>query len=559
MTERQHLKPAGFRTENLHLVLGTAALCVLSLALPVMTLQVYDRILPNPDSGTLPVLMAFVSVAVLLEIALRLARAWMIGWKGAVYEQAMATAAMQHVLSSDVARAARYGVGGFLGRLGAVGKLKDFYNGYALVTLVELAFVPVFLGVIFYIARPLAFIPLMLLAVFTVLTAAQGRVLREALQKRDTADDRRYNFLIECLKSVHTLKAFAIEKLIARRYESLQEQSGLASFYTAEASTATFNAGTTLSHVMMAVVMTTGAVMAIHGEITMGALIATLQLSGRLMQPVQRGLVLWAKYQDFRVARRKVEGLFALPRTAAEARAPLPPLAEDVAAPMAEGYLSLRNLSYGTVLKNVTLDLEPGDVVAIGGAARAGKTELLEILAGLYPPDEGAVLIDGVDMRHYAPEALAHHVGYMATEGVVFRGTIRDNITRFGMIPEARAREVTGFLAVDQDVARLPSGFDTVLQADGADRVPPGLRQRIAMTRVLAARPHIILFDEADRSLDRAGYNLVFAMLARLSRKTAMIIVSDDANITALAARHYVLEDGALVQQSQPAERKRAS
>lgn len=554
MAEESILKPAGFKTEKLHLVLSTAALCVLSLALPIMTLQVYDRILPNPDSGTLPVLMALVAGAVVLETCLRLARAWLIGWKGAVYEQAMATAAVQHILAADVATAGKYGTGGFLNRLASIGKLKDFYDGYALVTIVEALFVPVFLGVIFYIAPALTLIPLALLLVFMGLMAAQGRTLRTQLQAREQTDDRRYNFIIECLKGVHTLKSFALERLMTRRYETLQEKSGLASFHAAENSIRTFNAGTTLSHVMMAATMTVGAVLAIHGQITMGALVATLQLSGRLMQPVQRGLVLWAKYQDFHVAKKNVEAIFALPRThksAGTAQTTVPPTA---------GYVSVRNVSYGTALKDVSFELAPGDVISIGGSGRKGRAELLEILAGLYPPESGDIIIDGADISSYTPEALAHHVGYMATEGVVFRGTIRDNITRFGQVSEAQAREVAGFLAVDQDVARLPMGFDTLLQADSADRTPPGLRQRIAMTRVLATRPHVILFDEADRALDRAGYNLAFSMLARLSRRTAMILVSDDANITALAARHYDIdEDGRMVETAAQNLRRAAS
>lgn len=537
------------RPERGNLVLSTIAINLLSLALPIMTLQVYDRILPNPESGTLPVLMALVLVAICCEAALRLARAWMMGWTGAVYEHELAARTMNHILGADISRSKSGGIGEFLHRFTAVGHLKDFKNGYITVTAVDLAFIPVFLAVIAYIAPALVAVPLGLMVLFVVVSALQGRRLREKMEQRDKKDDERYNFLIECLKGVHTVKAFALENLISRRYENLQEKSGIASFEAAEATTAVFNFGTMLSHLMMVAVMATGAVAVVAGDITTGALIATLQLSGRLMQPAQRGLSLWARSQEAALSRRKVEEVFALPQIETRAAESLPP---------PRGNLEIRNLSFRNILHDISLEIAVGDVIAINGAVGSGKTTLLELMAGLYPPDSGTILLDDVDMRHFPPESLPARIGYLATDGVIFQGTIRDNITRFGTLPEESAHEIARLLNVDNDVARLPAGFDTVLQSQGIVQAPPGLRQRIALTRVLASHPKIILFDEADRALDRAGYNLVFSLLARLRRHTAIVLVSDDANITDLATRHYTLRDGRLVKTFRP-ERKTVS
>lgn len=170
----------------------------------------------------------------------------------------------------------------------------------------------------------------------------------------------------------------------------------------------------------------------------------------------------------------------------------------------------------------------------------------MELIGGLYPADKGLIKIDGLSINAYAPEELVKHVAYLPAEGVIFRGTIRDNITSFGGIHESAAQDIARMLHVEQEVSRLPSGFDTMLQTNGADIVPPGLLQRIAMTRVLATRPKIILFDSADRMLDRDGYNTVVSLLGKLRRHTSMIIVSDDANITSLATRRFILHDGML-------------
>lgn len=533
----QLYRPPGATRETGYLLLGTVALNLLSLALPIMTLQVYDRILPNPESGTLPILLVGVIFAILCETGLRLARAWMMGWNGAVYEHALSTAAMRRVLGADMARSQKTGVGEFLHRMSAISRLKDFESGYVAVTLADLAFIPVFLGVILYIAAPLTPVPLILLGVFVGVSLWQGRRLQQTLAERDAYDDARYEYLVECLKGVHSVKAFALENLLARRYEHLQEKSGIGSFFAAEASTRAFNFGTMISHLMMVAVMTAGAVAVIGGGITTGAVIATLQLSGRLMQPAQRGLALWTRYQEVILARQKVADIFCMPLLKQQA---IPQL------PMAEGYLGAQNISFRHILNNLNLSLAPGQAVSISGQPGSGKTTLLEILSGLYPPDRGEVLIDHADARHFPPEALPDHIGYLATEGIIFHGTIRENLTRFGQVSEKQALDIARQLYIDRDVSSLPAGYDTVLQPQGGDDIPPGLRQRIAMARVLASHPKVILFDEADRALDRDGYNMVYRLLARIAPQTALVLISDDRNLTGLARRHYKLENGQL-------------
>lgn len=541
--EARTLKPENFRLNNFHIVLSTVAVNLLSLALPVMTLQIYDRILPNPDSGTLPVLTLGVAVAIVLEACLRLARAWMIGWSGASYEYGMSTAAMRHVLGSDISRMQGHGVGEHLHRMSALGKMKDFFNGYALGSFVDLLFVPFYMGFIVYVAGPLAGVPAALLMLFTLVSLAEGQRLRRMLKKRDAADDSRYNFLIESLDGIHTLKAFSQENIFCRKYEALEEKSAAANYETAEATARAFNAGTVMSHAMVACVIAAGAVFVLQGQVTAGALIATLLLSGRMMQMIQRGLVLWVKYQDYLLARDKARSIFDTPQAKHAA---------GDAPQAALGSLSVKNLRFhykkedGDCLSDVSFDMGAGEAIAIAGENASGKTTLMNLIAGIYPPRSGTIEVDGVNILNYRPEDLARHVGYIASEPVIFRGTIRDNITRFGLSDDKAARAAAARLGIEADVARLPMGFDTVLQGNASDTVPPGLKQRIAIARVLAAKPRVILFDEADAALDPEGYSLVYTLLQGMKETCALVLATEDPNIAGLADRHYVLARGML-------------
>jgi ATP-binding cassette subfamily C protein LapB len=191
-----------------------------------------------------------------------------------------------------------------------------------------------------------------------------------------------------------------------------------------------------------------------------------------------------------------------------------------------------------------------GESILLTGAHGSGKTLLLQLLAGIYPRRAKAQsTVDGRNILRYASEDLIRHVGLIRSEGVIFRGTIRDNMTCFGQIPEKEVQEIAALLKLDRDIARLPSGFDTLLTGTNTDSIPPGLKQRIAMTRVLAPKPRIILFDNADRALDREGYNLVYNLLARLKGRASMVLVSDDFNIRGLATRvSAALKNGKLVE-----------
>ncbi len=551
---------AGARPDLLSLIVSTLTLNVLSLALPIMTLQVYDRILPNPQSHTIWVLVSGVCVVMVLEAMLRLARTVMMEWTAAVGEHRLSCAALNHLLDADLSRAGPRGVGEQLLGLGVIRKLNEFENGQVWTVVIELGFVGVLLGLIVYIGGWLALAPVGVLALFAVCAVLNGRHLRRALTKRDQVDDRRYNFLIQALEGIHTLKSFALEQRFQRRYERLHEDASVTNYRMTEAAARTFNTSTVFANMMIIAVIALGAPMVLDGAISSGALIATVLLSGRIMQPIQRALSLWARYQDYANARARVDDIFATPTMRApnaNADADADPDADADAGTVAEdveptGTLALEGVRFRFgdagpwLLDGVDLEVARGETIAISGTGGSGKTTLIKVMAGILPASEGKVLVSGVPVNAIADAARVHHVGALMTEGVIFRGTIRDNITRFGASKEADARAAANLLRIDRDAARMAAGFETRLAGNATDTIAPGLAQRISMARAIAPKPSILLFDHADKALDHDGYNLVFAVLNRLRGHVTMVLVSDDRNITAMADRQFVLADGRL-------------
>lgn len=538
--------PLSFRVPRGQLALSSLIINLLSLALPILTLQVYDRLLVSHNLGTLRVLAAGVVIVVFLDVILRLGRSYMTGWAGAAYEHAVSCNAMRHILGAELAPLENEGVSTHLQRMNSVSKMREFLSGQAMVTLIDLPFVLIFLALVWYLTGWLVLVPVVLLVLFTAAAILLGREMERALRGHDDADHGRLDFMIEALEGVHSLKSLALEPFFQRRFEVYQNRSSAASLDLGRINALAVMLGTLFSQVMMISVVAFGAPMAMEGQITMGTMIAVVILSARIAQPVQKALGLWTRYQNFRLAREDIAQTFALPSL----RRDSPDHLGDNG-----GQLEIRNMGFGykpdsLILRDINLSLQLGDTISIGGDRGAGNTTLLKLMAGLYTPTKGEVFIDNVAATRYPARELVRHVGYLPMDGMIFRGTIWDNISAFGEHDAQHVSEIVRLLGIDSAIKNLPAGYDTKLEGGNADPVPPGLRQRIALARALAPKPRLILFDNADRALDKEGYNQVYRLLARLKSKATLVIVTDDRNIMRLARKHYVLAAGTLVERA---------
>ncbi len=539
------LRVASFNENTSSFILSTLAISILSLALPITTLQVYDRILVNKGTGTLFVLILGVCVAIMLETALRIGRTYILIRSGAAYEHRMSVRFVEQMILARSGKMKFTGVGDFLHNMATISRLREFYTGQQLVTYVELMFVPVYLAMVFYISGSLVLVPVLILSVFAVLAMRNGSQLKNYLQYRENADDKRFNFLVETLEGIHSLKALGLERLFSRRYEQMEASSSRANFQLSRHISKTYNSGGLFSNIMVVAVISVGAYMVLAGELTNGALIAALLLSGRLMQPVQKGLALWTRFQGFKIAQANMRAAISTPRKEILKR-------KNAYELTSEGQIELKKISFvcnvtgRTILNDVRLDLKRGESLLITGAHGAGKSVLLKLMCGALAPTSGTINLDGEDIRTFGARELVNHVACLETSPSLLRGSIRHNISSFGLADPVKVNSVARLMGVDTEVAKLPGGFDTFVTGNQSDTISPSLCQRIAITRDLATKPRLILFDNADRSMDFEGYLAVYQLLARLKSSVTMVICSDDENLRALTDRHYHLVNGRL-------------
>lgn len=526
-------------------LLGSLVLNLLSLGLPIVILQIYDRILPNQATQTLFFLCMGLVVILFLDAIFRTVRSYITGWRAAQFEHRASCHALDRLLASEISAFETEKPGTHLYRLAAIGTLRDYYSGQAKLLMVDLPFVSLFLGLIAAFAGWLVLVPV---ALFTLLGLASwyaGNALQAALRDRATLDDRRTSFVIEALVGVQTIKLLAMEPQMQRRYERLQESSAASSYDVTHVSNIAQGIGWFFSNLTMVFVASFGAGMVINGQLSIGSLAACTLLSGRAVQPVLRAIGLWAQFQNIRIARERVDQIFAYQPESIEATQDVPPL---------KGRIEIREMKFryekqGSFLfDGIDLTVKPGQVVGIRGGTGSGKTTLLMIMMGLIHPTEGRVKFDDCDTRFSDPDALRRQIGFLPQNPVLFQGTILENLTMFdGMVSVEEAITTSESLGLHEKVRVLPNGYETMVGDGAAMQLPIGMSQGIAMTRALAKKPKVILFDEANSGLDSQSDQTLKERLAELKGTATIILVSHRPSLLDLADQIVDLENGKLV------------
>lgn len=531
------------RSNLFDLLVASLFLNILGLALPMSLLQIYDRILPNNSTGTMMFLLGGVLAALILESILSFSRSYITGWIGAKFEHKAGVAAVDNLVSTGIDTFEKEGSGVHLERMGALATVREFYAGQALLTLLDLPFALLYLGLIAFMGGILVLVPIFLLIAFGLTAFIIGTSLREAIQKRMTADDRRFSFIIEVLGGIHSVKAMAMESAMVRRYERLQEGCAEGYHGVALKSANALGVSSFFSQLTMVAVAGFGSIIVINGDMTTGGLAACSLLAGRAMSPLQKALGVWTRFQTFILGRERLRKLFAMPR---EADAGLPPL------PKVKGRLEIRDVSFSygenlpKVIDNASITIEEGECVVISGGNGGGKTTLLALMQGALQPQTGTMLVDGEDVTHFDPKSIRAQIAYLPQSGELFQGTIIQNITMFRPELEDLAAETAALLGLDEVVATMAQGFDTPVGDGAYDSLPRGIKQRIAIARALLDNPQIVLFDEANTAMDSAGDNFLRVWLERAKGRRTLVLVTHRPSLVKLADKVYDLEKGGL-------------
>ena len=531
-------------------IFATATMSVLALASSFYTMQVYDRVIPSQGYSTLTVLTVGVLVGVLLELIMKQLRAFIVDRGCKAIDEELSGVFFGQVL--DIRMDARpRSIGTFAGQVKNFEMVRNFMTSSTLFILADAPFVLFFIVVIYAVAGWLAFIPLLFLPVVIAIGLyAKWRISRYSGEQMDGAN-KKSGLLIETIDGIEAIKSVGGEWKMLGRWNNLTKdlsENELKIRTTTMQATSLTQALQQLCYIAM---IAAGAYAITTGQITQGALIACSIISNRALSPIGQITGMIVQWQHAKEALKGLDQIMALERD----RDP----AHDLVIPeKCWGNLSLDAATFSytddvVALAPLTLTIKPGERVAIIGSVGSGKSTLIKLLSGLYKPSEGRSFLDGVDMMQMAPEFVREHLGYLTQDVRLFHGTLRENLVMGLPSPtDSQILAAAAATGLNLLIQSHPKGLGLPIM-EGGRGLSGGQRQLVGLTRMLIAKPKVLILDEPTASMDNELEAYVMqSLFSKLAPSTTIVLATHKGSLLKLVNRVLVMAHGKVIADGSP-------
>lgn len=569
-----------------HVLLACLVVNILTLAMPLFVMNVYDRVIPNKAVETLWVLALGAMLAFGMDFILRNTRTYFVDLAGRNADVVLLGRFMDVLLDMRFG-GAQQSMGGLVSQVREFEQLREFFSSTTLLTLLDAPFVLIFLALIYILGGPLVFIPLLTLPCMVLFAYVLQEPFRRSAEAQNRQNSRKNALLVEIAAGLETIKASQMQPFLSRHWDRVVDEGARATAEARRLGALAAHASLFINVSLSLLLVVCGAYRIFEGQLSMGGLIACVILQGRVMAPLMQLATLFTQWQRACVALRVLTRFMESPL---ENPADVAPLREQAASsPRAdsalvsphftleeEGQAEMRDRAVDVparsllvadlradkvffrypgqdghtwALEDVSLSIKQGERVGIVGATGSGKSTLARLCMGLYQPMQGRMLLGDVDMTRLPMKAVRSRMGFLPQEICLFSGTLRDNLLMAWPAPPTEeelleAAEVAGVL----DFARLhPLGLDMPLGERGVG-LSGGQAQALALARALARKPEILILDEPSSNLDvEAESRLCQRLRVTLPGRT-LILLTHRLSLLEMVDRVIVLDKGRLTQ-----------
>ncbi len=526
----------GFRATFRTVGVFSAVINLLMLAPSLYMLQVYDRVLPSRNEITLLMVTLMAVGAYIFMSALEYVRSFVLIRVGARLDQKL----NKRVYTAAFEQSLKKGGGNAGQALQDLTAIRQFLTGNALFAFFDAPWFPIYLIVIFLFNIWLGLFSLCGTLILIWLAYINEKVSHKPLAEANTMAIASSTLASNNLRNAEVIEAMGmLPNLQARWYKLHGRFIGLQAEASEKAGiVGAFSKFMTVT--TQSLVLGLGGLLAVNGSITPGMMIAGSILMGKAMGPVQMLIGVWRQFSATRSAYERLVLLLASN----------PPRVPGMSLPRPEGALAVEGVTAAppgsavAVIRGLSFEISPGDVLGVIGPSGSGKSTLARLLVGVWPAAVGKVRLDGADVAQWNKDELGPHMGYLPQDIELFEGTVSENIARFGEVDAEKVIEAAKRAGVHDMVLMLPKGYDTVL-GDAGNGLSGGQKQRLGLARAMYGDPSVLVLDEPNSNLDETGEAaLVRAIEDMRQRGKTIVLVTHRTSIISITSKLLLMRDG---------------
>ncbi|MAR60965.1 MAG: type I secretion system permease/ATPase [Euryarchaeota archaeon] len=505
-------------------------------------MTVYDRVLPNNAMNSLIALTIGIAFVILFDFILKIIRSYFSDVASKDLDKKISKKLIDKLLSHD--EKIIQSPAEITSSIREFDSVRDFFTSASLLALVDLPFMFLFLGVIYSIAGPLALVPILIVPLVLIVSALVQPFLKRFSEKDLSLKQGKARVLSELTQNLESVRSVAGGNFLKKRWMNSVEEQNNATISSKIASNLAITFGQTALQISQTGIIVYGVILIAALEISQGALIACVILSGRTLSPLIQASQLLTRVNLALSAYQKVDKMMSTDSRDEE-------LEHSLGVKLDDGNIELNNLSFEAgetkILDNISFKIESGETLGLVGSLGSGKSSLIRNIIGFHLPQLGMVKIGNYDVNNIPSETLRNEIGYCPQNIQLFSGTIYENIssskensTEEDVIEAAKITNAHNF------IARLPGGYNYVLRENGTN-LSGGQRQAISLARALIKKPKILVLDEPTSSMDGETEQLVINNIYNIDYKPTIIIASHKISILTTVDKIAIIGDGKLL------------
>ncbi len=518
------------------------------LVAPLFTQVILDKVLVHRSITTLNVIAVAFIVVTIFELILNLVRNYIFAHTTSKIDAKLGAKLFYHLVALPLVYFEKRKVGNIIARVRELDQIRDFIANKSVTLILDILFSGVFVAVMFLYSVKLTFVVLGFVFTIAIINLSITPILRKRLEEKFQMGAASNSYLVEAVTGVQTVKSLALEGSMQKKWEDRLAQYVTASFNLNNLSNILGGVSGALQKLMTISMLYLGVGLVLEGKLSVGQLIAFQMFANQFSSPILRLVNLWNEFQQTLLSVDRIGDILNTPMEQTDEKA--------ITLPSIKGEVRFDDLSFTynpaipNVIDNFSIDFKAGTSVGLVGRSGSGKSTITKLIQRLYIASNGAIYIDGIDIRHMNPKWLRNNIGVVLQENYLFSGSIKDNISLSK--PNAPMEHIIAVAKVagaDEFISELSEGYSTEVGERGT-ALSGGQRQRIAIARALLTNPKILIFDEATSALDYESEKIIQNNLVKIKEGRTTFIVAHrlstvkDCDVIVVMDKGNIVEKG---------------